>query len=136
LRFADTTYLTVRADVPVDSAGDETEPAFLGTNQDLIVFTDVADLARYCRTADGHRLHKLEWWPELADITDDEAFLPSEDLRFDLRKPSTSGAELLREIAEFCNIEADTAALDDERINRDDWAAVVAEIRTCLREGD
>lgn len=136
LRFSDVTYLTVRADVPIDAASEDTEPAFLDADQDVVVFTQVADLARYCRTAEGHQLHKLEWWSELADIDDDAVFQPTNDGRYDLRKPSSAGAELLREIAEFCKLEADTAALDDTSINRDDWAAVVAEIRTCLREAD
>jgi hypothetical protein len=136
LRFSDVTYLTVRADVPVDAAGDDTEPAFLGTDQDVAVFTEVADLARYCRTAEGHELHKLEWWSELADVSDDEVFRAAEDARYDLRKPSTSGVELLREISAFCKLEADTTVLDEASINRDDWTAVVAEIRTCLREAD
>jgi hypothetical protein len=136
MRFADVTYLTVRAEVPVDAASEDTEPAFLGVDQDVAVFTDVADLARYCRTAEGHQLHKLEWWSELADYEDDAVFRPADNARFDLRKPSSAGAELLREIAEFCRLEADTAALDDASINRDDWAAVITEIRTCLREAD
>ena len=136
MRFSDVTYLTVRGNVPVNAAGDETETAFLGADQEVAVFTEVADLARYCRTVKRTELDKLEWWEEVADLEDDEEFRPGEDMRYDLRKPSTSGAELLREIAGFCNLEADTAALDEASINRDDWAAIVAEIRTCLRETD
>jgi hypothetical protein len=136
MRFSDVTYLTVRGNVPVNAAGDETETVFLGADQEVAVFTEVADLARYCRTVKRTELDKLEWWEEVADLEDDEEFRPGEDVRYDLRKPSTSGAELLREIAGFCNLEADTAALDEASINRDDWAAIVAEIRTCLRETD
>ena len=46
------------------------ETAFLGEpDENVAVFTEVADLARYCREAKGHRLVKLEWWSELADAS-------------------------------------------------------------------
>src|SRR5579875_2073003 len=43
LRFSDVTYLTVRADVPIDTDDDEddVEIAFLGVDQSVAVFTDV-----------------------------------------------------------------------------------------------
>jgi hypothetical protein len=130
--LADATYLTVRAEVPIDAEGNETETAFLGGDESVAVFTEVEDLARYCRTAEEHPLLKLEWWSVLADEDDDDAFAPEDDARFDLRKPSTRGAELVRQLAEFCGLEADLDILDGPSIDRDDWNELVTEVETCF----
>jgi hypothetical protein len=135
----DATYLTVRGDILVDVEGDEVETAFIGGDDTVAVFTDVADLARYCRTAKEHRLVKLEWWGELADVEDDAAFAPEDDATYDLRKPSGPGAELLRELVEFCGLEPDTelmAILDSPSIDRDDWRELVTEVATCFQPQD
>jgi hypothetical protein len=97
------------------------------------VFTEVADLARYCRTAKGHRLVKLEWWSELADEENDDLFAPEHDATYDLRKPSGSGAELVRELAEFCSLDADLGVLDSPSVDRDDWRDLITEIESCFR---
>ena len=137
IRIGDTTYLTVRADIPVDAEAEEFETAFLGeSGESVAVFTDVADLARYCRQAKSHRLVKLEWWSELADGVEDEAFEPAEDATYDLRKPSGESAGLLRELAEFCTLDADTDVLDGPNIDRDDWRTLVDEVRTCFQVED
>jgi hypothetical protein len=128
------TYLTVRGEVLADVEGDDTEVAFIGGNDTVAVFRSVADLAHYCRTAKGHRLIKLEWWNELAEEEDDEAFAP--EVSYDLRKPSADGAELLRELAAFCHLEADTDVLDGPSIDRDDWRDLLAEVETCFTEED
>jgi hypothetical protein len=133
----DATYLTVRAYVPIDAEGDETRPAFLGTEDDVAVFRDLSGLARYCRTAEEHELHKLEWWEQLADIADDEIFAPESS--YDLRKPSEDGAGLLAELVEFCGLEVDADVLDsaaDKNMDRDDWRGLVAEVQTCLQPQD
>ena len=135
LRIGDETYLTVRAEIPVDPDTDEVEMVFLGDDGNVAVFSEVADLARYCREAKGHRLHKLEWWSELAEL-DDEDFEPDDDARFDLRKPSEFGAELVVELAEFCDLDADLDVLDGPNIDRDDWRTLVDEVRTCLELQD
>jgi hypothetical protein len=132
IQLHDAVYLTVRAEVPVDAEGDDTEMAFLGDSDNVAVFTEVADLARYCRTAKGHRLHKLEWWTELEDLEDDAAFEPDDESRFDLRKPSDEGAELVRQLAEFCDLEGDLDLLDGPSIDKDDWNELVIEIASCL----
>lgn len=130
------TYLTVRAELPTDAEGRQTETAFIGAEDTVAVFRDVAGLARYCRTAKEHRLVKLEWWSELADEEDDEAFAPEDDATFDLRKPSTKGADLVRELASFCQLEADLEILESPSVDRDDWTDLIAEIGTCLRPED
>jgi hypothetical protein len=132
----DAAYLTVRADVPVDPATDEVEPAFIGGHDTVAVFTDVSDLARYCRTAKSHRLVKLEWWNELADEENDDLFAPEEDATYDLRKPSTSGAELVRELAEFCSLDADLGVLDGPSVDREDWRQLISEIESCFQLED
>jgi hypothetical protein len=136
------TYLTVRGEVTQDAEDDDTEVAFLGVDDTVAVFADAAGLAQYCRTAEEHELHKLEWWSELEDITDDDVFAPALDASYDLRTPSTRGADLLRELARFCGLDADTAALDEaeesgaKSIDRNDWNDLVAEVQTCLEPQD
>ena len=132
LVLKDTTYLTVRADVPVSAGAEDSEVAFLGGDGSVAVFSDVASLALYCRTAKDHPLVKLEWWTELAEVEDDDEFTPADDSSYDLRKPSARGAELLRELADFCELEADTDVLDGPSIDRDDWAVLVDEVQTCF----
>lgn len=131
----DATYLTVRGDIPIDSEDDDTYVAFLGVDDTVAVFNDVAGLARYCRTAETHELHKLEWWEELADA-DDEDFEPSDDAVYDLRKPTSGGADLLRDLASFCRIEIDTEILDGPSIDKTDWRNLVDEVRTCMQPED
>jgi hypothetical protein len=135
----DATYLTVRAEVTRDAEGDETEVVFLGVEDTVAVFADVAGLAQYCRTAEEHELHKLEWWSELEEVEDDDEFTPGLDASYDLRKPSALGAELLRELADFCGLEGDTALLDedvDKNTDKDDWNDLVAEVQSCLQLQD
>jgi hypothetical protein len=132
LVLKDAEYLTVRAEVPVSAADEETEVAFLGSDGEVAVFTDVTALALYCRTAKDHPLQKLEWWSELADVEDDEAFAPNDDARYDLRKPSARSAELVRELADFCRLAADTDILDEPSIDREDWNTLIDELRTCF----
>jgi hypothetical protein len=134
--LADATYVTVRGEVLIDVQGDDTEMAFIGGDDTVAVFTEVADLARYCRTAKGHRLVKLEWWNELADEEDDDAFTPEDDASFDLRKPSTRGAELVRQLAEFCRLDADLDVLEGSSVDKDDWTELVTEIETCFEPQD
>jgi len=128
----DNTYLTVRGEVPVSAGAEESEIAFLGGDGSVAVFTDLAGLALYCRTAKDHPLVKLEWWTELAEVEDDDEFAPADDSTYDLRKPSTRAAELVRELADFCELEADTDVLDGPSIDRDDWAALIDEVQTCF----
>ncbi len=134
--LADATYLTVRGEVLADVQGDDTETVFLGGDDTVAVFTEVAALARYCRTAKEHRLVKLEWWNELADVDDDDAFEPADDASYDLRKPSTRGAELVRELAEFCGLEADLDVLSGPSVDRDDWTELLNEVQSCFEPQD
>lgn len=128
--FGDATYLTVRGEVLSEADGQDTAVEFLGSDGSLVVFTDVADLAQYCRAATEHRLVKLEWWNELADVESDADFAPETSI--DLRKPSSAGAQLLRELAAFCTMTADTDVLDGPSVDKDDWTALAAEIRTAF----
>jgi hypothetical protein len=123
LVFTDARYLTVRGEV-------DGEPAFLGDEGEIAVFTDPADLARYCRRAKQHALVKLERWEEVAEA-DDAAFEPLLDASYDMRTPSTKSAELLRDLVVFCDLEADAEDLDDP-IDPERWTSLVAEVETCL----
>ena len=135
ITLADVTYLTVRGFVSADTE-DEPVAVFLGTADNVAVFTEVADLARYCRVAEEHELRKLEWWSELADVEDDRVFTPGLDARYDLTKPSASGAELLRELIAFCDLDLDTSVLDGPSFDRDDWRDLLHEVRGCLQPQD
>ena len=123
LILPDVRYLTVRGEV-------DGEPAFLGDEGEIAVFTDRADLARYCRRAKEHALVKLERWEEVAEA-DDEAFEPLPEASFDLRAPSTESALLLQDLVVFCDLEADAEDLEDP-IDPERWTALVAEVETCL----
>ena len=90
IRLADVTYLTVRGFIAPDTEEDA-EAVFLGSDSNVLVFREVADLAQYCRVATEHDLVALEWWGELAEVEDDAVFAPGLDAAYDLRKPSASG---------------------------------------------
>ena len=131
LILPDATYLTVRA-------GTDEEIQFLGSDGDIAVFSEVADLARYCRTAKDHELVHLEWWSELAETKpaeDEEIFTPQPDASYDLTVPNTRGSELLRELADFCDLDADVADLEDP-IDEATWTRLVTEVESCLRPQD
>ena len=137
--LADATYYTVRGDIPVETSSDEVETAFIGGDDTVAVFTEVADLARYCRTAREHQLVKLEFWELLSEEEDDDAFAPEDDATYDLRKPSGPAADLVRELVDFCNLEPDAellGLLDNASIDRDDWRELVAEVVTCFQPQD
>jgi hypothetical protein len=127
IRLSDVTYFTVRGFVP-DDTEDEASAAFIGGDDTVAVFTAVADLAHYCRTAKDHALVKLEWWSELAEVEDDEVFTPQLDANYDLRKPSVRGAGLLRELIVFCGLDVDASILDQSSVDRDDWRDLLDEV--------
>ena len=130
LVFDDVSYLTVRGYVDGD------EPSFLGHEGDeVLVFTELADLARFCRTAKDHDLVKLEWWTELADEEDDEIFAPAEEVVFDLTTASEPSAEVVEQLVAFLDLEAEGAALGDADAEYT-WDSIVAEIRTCFQIED
>ncbi|MCW2494805.1 hypothetical protein [Jatrophihabitans sp.] len=130
----DVTYLTVRGYLNHDT-GDDVDAAFIGGDDTVAVFTDVADLAQYCRTATEHQLVALEWWSELSEVSDDADFEAGLDAAYDLRKPSAKGADLLRELAVFCNLDLDLSVLDSGKVadlDRDDWRDLVREVASCF----
>jgi hypothetical protein len=137
IRLPDARYLTVRGYIPTDTEEqDSSEAVFLGTGDNVAVFRSVAALAAYCRADSDTRLHKLEWWEELREVEDDELFTPSLDAAYDLRKPTTGSAELLRQLVQFCNLDIDLSVLESGSIDREDWRDAVAEVRTCLAVED
>jgi hypothetical protein len=135
IAYGDVTYLTLRGYVHEDTT-DDRHAVFIGSDDTVAVFTEVADLAEYCRGAKDHALAKLEWWSEVAGIEDDESFEADSESRFDLRKPSTDGAELVRELAAFANLDLDTSPLDMASVNRDDWRELVEAVTACLQPQD
>ena len=162
--LAEATYYTVRGygarsgdDIPsvqTDGSGvrsEVDEVLFMGSDGNVAVFTAIADLAEYCRTADEHELVRLEWWSELADVEDEDVFTPAPENSYDLTTPSAHAAELLEELVVFCQLEADADVLDDfdndndqdndndndnDGIDHHAWQALVAEVATCLQKQD
>ncbi|MEP6599746.1 MAG: hypothetical protein ABJB98_09920 [Actinomycetota bacterium] len=131
LVFPDVSYLTVRGEL-------DDEVLFLGNAGTVAVFSEATDLGRYCRTAQEHELTRLERWGELAETDpelDAEIFTPALDASYDLTKPSTRGGALLRELADFCELDADEASLSDP-IDGEAWSTLVAEVQTCLQPQD
>jgi hypothetical protein len=126
LVLPDRNYLTVRGET------DEGQVLFLGHEGTIAVFIEVADLAEYCRDASEHDLTRLQWWEDVADAEDEE-FEPVAE--YDLRKPSTRGAVIVRELVEYCGLEADAEDLEDP-IDKQSWRALVTEIGTCLERQD
>jgi hypothetical protein len=136
IRLPEATYLTVRGYVATQPGEEDSHAEFLGGDDNVVVFTTVAGLAGYCRTATEHALHKLEWWAELAEVSDDNVFAPGLDAGYDLRKPSAAAAELLRELVAFCNLGVDTSVLDGPSVNDEDWRELVREVATCFDPQD
>jgi hypothetical protein len=126
--LADAVYLTVRGYI------DDTA-VFLGSDGNVEVFTDVADLARFCRTAEEHDLTKLEWWAELADEDEDSVFTAGLDASYDLTRQTTKSAELVRELVAYCELQAEAEELEDP-IDEGVWDELITEIETCLEPQD
>ena len=116
--IGDRTYFTVRGHLTGEADG---ETIFLGDDNLLRVFTDLGELAEYCRSSSDHRFATLERWNELADA-DDEMFRPALGSTYDLNTPSASGRELLAELTEFLGLAKDA-----------DWDASVHEISENLQ---
>ncbi len=131
ITLQDGTYLTVRGYLAEDTQ-EEPSAVFLGDANNVAVFAEVTDLARYCRVADDHELARLEWWSELAEVENDDVFTPGLDASFDLRKPTASSTALLRELIAFCDLDLDTSVLDEPTVDRDDWRNLLDEVRTSL----
>ena len=125
---SDAIYFTVRGSV-------DDEIVFLGHDGNVTVFTDVADLAAYCRGAHDHELVKLERWNELAEDEDDDIFNPALDASYDLTHATTRSAELLRELLAFCEFEVEADDLEDP-IDDEIWDSIVGEVVTCLVPND
>lgn len=125
------TWVTMRGYKQLNK--DEVEVRFLGTDEDVAVFESVADLAAFVRAADEHSLSDVEGWDELRAVEEDDEFTPAEDAVYDLRKPSSDGAEVVQELVEYCNLDADTSVLDGPTIDRQDWDDLLDEIVTCFQ---
>ena len=124
----DLVLITVRGEL-----GDDV--LFLGQDGEIEVFEDPEDLAEFCRTAKDHELTRLEFWADLR-AADDESFVPTAADSYDLTEPSEAGAELLHELADFLDLDADADFLDDDPINRAAWDTLVDEVASCLDQDD
>jgi hypothetical protein len=63
-------------------------------------------------------------------------FRPALDAHYDLRRPTPSGAALLRDLASYCNLDLDTSVLDESSVDRDDWRDLLDQVVSCFRPQD
>ncbi len=131
INYGSSTWLTMRGYRQVNK--DEVAVLFLGTDGDVAVFDTVEDLAQFVREADDHSLTGVEGWSELREVEDADEFTPAEDAVYDLRKPSAEGAELVEELVDYCNLDADTSVLDGPTIDRQDWDDLLEDVVSCLK---
>ncbi|MCW2605058.1 MAG: hypothetical protein JWN61_3193 [Pseudonocardiales bacterium] len=125
----DGTFYTVRADW-------DDQVLFLGHDMTVSVFTSIDDLATFCRRAEDHDLIRLELWDRIRIEEDDDAFAPDAPSQYDLTLPSGAGATLIRELVTYCQLDVDLDVLDQDSVDEDDWAALVAEIVSCFATED
>jgi hypothetical protein len=131
----DATWYTVRADWG-GSAPDNETVLFLGSDMTVSVFATTEDLARFCRDATEHDLMRLELWDRVRAEEDDDAFAPASDSLIDLTSPSGDGAELIRELTAYCQLDLDLSPLDEETVDDGDWASLVSEVVSCFAPED
>ncbi|MEP6852814.1 MAG: hypothetical protein ABJA87_09190 [bacterium] len=124
----DDIVLTVRGEI-------EDKAVFLGADGDLDVFLEPEDLAEYARRAEEHDLIRLEFWDDVRDA-EDEAFVPEEEDSYDLTMPTARGAQLLRDLADFLDLDADIDFLDHATVDQDEWDALIEEVASCFDRQD
>lgn len=118
--------------------GDDDEPVFLGTDLTVELFRTPAALAAYCRSGEEHDLSEMVTWADIAEA-EDLPVEPEPEEVYDLRAPGEDAVELALELADYCDLDAVTAALTRRRtggIPFDDWKAAIEELETCLRWHD
>jgi len=101
-----------------------------GQRREIVFFHHLVDLAEFCRAATEHELVRLERWTELADVEDDKRLRPTADASYDLTVPSEKALDLVAELLDFCDLDADLTCSryqQGEQINRAAWNSVVAE---------
>jgi hypothetical protein len=118
--------------------GDDDEPIFLGTDLTVEMFRTADGLAAYCRSGEEHDLSEMVTWVDVAGA-EDLPVEPDPEEVYDLRGPGEDAIELALELADYCDLEAVTAALTRRRtggIPFDDWKAAIDELETCIRWHD
>jgi hypothetical protein len=151
--LSDVTYLSVRGygardggdldttmSTDPDLRAEQDDVLFLGGEGNVTVFTEVADLAEFCRAATQHDLVRLERWAELAEVEDDDVFRPTSENSYDLTAPSERALDLVAELLDYCDLEVDLDTLGDvsdaRAIELTAWDNVVTQIALCLRRAD
>jgi hypothetical protein len=103
------------------------------------VFASADGLVGFCRTEDDHDLADLDTWPLIRDAEDLPVDLPDEE-RYDLAAPHPPSVDLVRDIADYCQLAGVEEALAGRAAGAgvpfDVWVAAVAEVSTCLRWHD
>ena len=128
LVLPDATYFTLRG-------VHDDEVLFLGHDVTVYVFETVSGMADFCREAEEHDLLKLELWERVQGASNAD-FEPAAGDSIDLREPSDDAAEILIELADYCDLDADLDVLDARPIDKTAWTALVSELETCLQQQD
>ncbi len=115
------------------------QPRFLGTDLSVDVFATADGLVAFCRTEDDHDLADLETWPLIRDA-ENVTLDPPDEERYDLAAPDPLAVDLVRDLADYCQLAGVEEALarraGDAGVPFDVWVAAVAEVSTCLRWHD
>jgi hypothetical protein len=111
---------------------------FLGSDLNIDVFRTMDGLIAYCQENDDHDLGDLDTWELVADADADSLRVePSDDDTYDLTAPGPDAVELVRDIADYCQLDGVEAALPGRgEVAFDVWVAAVAEIGSCIRWQD
>ncbi len=110
------------------------EPRFLGADLSIDIFRSAAGLLAFIQAGSDHDLTDLETWPLIGESEGIEVHVATEDV-YDLTVPSEASVELALDIAEFCQLAGAADALASRHTGAvpfDTWAAVVAELDTCM----
>lgn len=128
LVLPDASYFTLRA-------VHDDEVLFLGHDVTVYVFATVPGLAEFCREADEHDLQRLELWERVKGASPRD-FEPAAGDTIDLREPSDDAAEIVGELADYCELDADLGVLETRPIDPAGWRALVTELAGCFQQQD
>ena len=117
-------------------AGPDEEATFLGSDMTVDVFRTAEGLALFCREETNHDLAEMVTWPDIQEASSLPVEADEEEI-YDLGNPTPGTLELVRDIAEYCQLEGVVAAVgEDTDTPPADWDAVLNEVSSCLRWHD
>ena len=116
-------------------AGPDEEATFLGSDMMVDVFRTATGLSAFCQEETQHDLAEMVTWPDIQEA----GALPvqaDEEETYDLTEPTPDGLDLVRDLAEYCQLAGVTETIGDADTPPADWDAVLTEVSSCLRWHD